>query len=145
MADPPHSGALLQLLCDTKRAEGLLLKSNPERPKPAQCVGRVERRSNGTEQHRVSPQPVDQVGFARQNAEARIVVSRDCLGCRVHYQVDSRPKRLLTKRSCERCVDTLDRPLDLGEFIQIDKIDAWVRRGLGENQHGARLGRGLSE
>ena len=44
-------------------------------------------------------------------------------------------QRLLRQGRRERRVDRLHRPLDRTQTCQVDQVEAWVRRGLGQQQH----------
>ena len=73
----------------------------------------------------------------------RVVVAGDALRRRVHDEVDAVGERLLADRRGERRVDHGQRALDRRQLVEIDELEARVRRRLGQDEHRApRLHRG---
>ena len=104
---------------------------------PRRALQRVVRRRAGPVEHAVGPDGVEQVALAGDDPEGGVVVAGDALRRRVHDEVDAVAQRLLADRRGERRVEQRERSADGPEVVEVDEVEAGVRRALGDDQHRA--------
>ena len=73
--------------------------------------------------------------LAGDHAERRVVVPGDALRGRVQREVDTVRQRLLAERGREGRIDDGDRSAQRAQLVEIDQLEARVRRCLGQRQH----------
>ena len=73
-------------------------------------------------QDRVGPDRIEQVAFAADHAERRVVVTGNALRRRVQREMDAMGERLLAERSGERGVDDGDGTAQAADFVEVDDL-----------------------
>ena len=132
---------------DGDRTSGLVLlsRSHRERAEPAERVERIERGRGGTVQHGVRPDLGQQIGLAGDDAERRVVVAGDALGRRMERDVHAVVERSLAQRRREGRIDHGEGSLDGSQCVEVGQLEARVRGGLGQHDHGPAGLHGLGE
>ena len=136
VADPSHRGMAFERLGQRVGGGRLRPEAGAETAQTPQRVHGVERRRDRAEQHRVTPNPVDQLFLTADHAEAGVVVAADGLGGRVHHEIDALRQWLLAERRADRGVDHFDRTHDRAQSVEVDEVEARVGGGLGEDHLG---------
>ena len=78
-----------------------------------------------------------QLLLAGDDSERGVVEAGDALRRRMQREVHAVGERLLAEWRGERRVDHRDRAAQRAELVEVDQLEARVRRGLGERQHRA--------
>ena len=83
----------------------------------------------------VRPQRREHVALTGDDAEGGVVVAADPLRRRVQHEVDAVADRLLAERRGERRVDERERAGDRPQLVEVDEVEPWVGRRLGDHEH----------
>ncbi len=118
-------------------------RAHGQRADASDRVEGVVRRRRGAVEHRVRPDGIDQFLLAGDHAERRVVEPGNPLRGRVQRQVNAVRQRLLAERGREGRIDDGDGSAQRTQLVEIDQLEARIRRCLGQCEHGlARSQRG---